>query len=738
MDKPTLTLRMDAGDNAPAVAAATWGPFRLTQKLGEGAFGEVYRAFDTTLQRDVALKLLLPSGLDEAAKTGAVLSEARAMARVRHPNVVSVHGVDCHDGRVGFWSDFVNGKTLSQLLAIQGTFGAAEAARIGIDVCRAVGAVHAAGLFHRDIKTGNVMREAGGRILLMDFGLSLDPSGGQNNISGTPVYMAPELLAGAPATIGTDIHALGILLFRCLSGKYPVDGNSFEELRNVHQSGKRLMLLDLRPDLPEGLARVVETAAHPDPAKRYASTGQMIAALSDAAGVTVPASVVAVSPPAKSWYQRPWIPVAALLVVAIPFAVPQVRDRVLGGGSSASFALSGESKDDYMKARDLVEHYYRPRALETAIPLLEKTVAAKPGFAPAFADLGRANVLQFIQQRDEKYVEPARQASLQALKLKPDLASPHVTLGILYTWKDKNDLASQELDEAIRLDKYSAGAYAALAQVLDRQGRNNEVEPVLQKALSLAPDDWRIASQVGGYYDETGKFNQAAEQYEKAVALVPDNPRAHNNLGLVYRKQNRLSDAEAAFRKAISLEPTFGRYGNLGRVLMEEGKNAEAQSMLERAISLRPDHYRAWGFLAAVYREAGAGRAKVEETFRKTITLAAKFQKQTPNDPWLMADIGGYYAAIGDERQSAPLLRQAATFAPDKPEVLYEVSKGFELLHRRDEALVSIDKAIATGINPQFLARIPQLSALRADPRYQTILNKHANPGQTAVNQVAQ
>jgi serine/threonine protein kinase len=119
--------------------------------------------------------------------------------------------VDTFQGRVGFWSDFVYGRTLSSLLGVQGRFGATETALIGIDLCKAVNAVHAAGLLHRDIKTGNVMREEGGRILLMDFGLTRETSEA-HSIAGTPSYMAPELFKGSAATVESDIYALGVLL----------------------------------------------------------------------------------------------------------------------------------------------------------------------------------------------------------------------------------------------------------------------------------------------------------------------------------------------------------------------------------------------------------------------------------------------------------------------------------------------------------------------------------------------
>jgi serine/threonine protein kinase len=206
------------------------------QRVGRGSFGEVYRAFDPTLQRYVALKLLLPRGLDREDDSRALLAEARALARIRHPNVVPIFGVDEHDGRVGFWTDFVQGTTLEELVARQGPFGPREAALVGIDLCLATGAVHAAGLVHRDIKTGNVMREEGGRILLMDFGLT-HASGALALASGTPAYMAPELLGGGVASVSSDVYAIGVLLFNLLTAQYPIDGSDFGSLRAAHAGG---------------------------------------------------------------------------------------------------------------------------------------------------------------------------------------------------------------------------------------------------------------------------------------------------------------------------------------------------------------------------------------------------------------------------------------------------------------------------------------------------------------------
>jgi hypothetical protein len=257
-----------------------WGPLQAVEKLGEGGYGTVWRAHDPDLQRDVALKLLHEEARGRRIDTARLLEEARRMARVRHENVVTIHGAAEHDGRAGFWSDLIHGTTLEAQLAASGPLGPGEAALVGTELCRALAAVHAAGLIHGDVKASNVMRDERGRILLMDFGAGSerDLAEGQPNI-GTPITLAPEVFRGAPAGPATDIYALGILLFRLVSGEYPIVAGSVAELRARHQRGERTALLDLRPDLPLAFVRVVEQAIAPDPEQRFRSAGEMETAL---------------------------------------------------------------------------------------------------------------------------------------------------------------------------------------------------------------------------------------------------------------------------------------------------------------------------------------------------------------------------------------------------------------------------------------------------------------------------
>ncbi len=262
---------------AGGAAGPHWGRLTLLDRIGHGTSCEVFRAWDTALHRDVALKLLHDEGDRSEAHTR-ILEEARRLARVRHAHVVQVYGAEQHDNRVGLWMELVRGESLEQTVQSRGPFGAREAALVGLDLCAALAAVHGAGLLHRDIKAQNVMRESGGRLVLMDFGTGEELSG-TNRLVGTPLYLAPEIFRGQRASVQSDLYSLGVLLFYLVSGKFPVVASSMEQLARAHAHRQRQPLRDLRPDLPEPFIATVERALDSDPSRRYQSVGEFESAL---------------------------------------------------------------------------------------------------------------------------------------------------------------------------------------------------------------------------------------------------------------------------------------------------------------------------------------------------------------------------------------------------------------------------------------------------------------------------
>jgi eukaryotic-like serine/threonine-protein kinase len=266
-----LEQATELDDRAAGDRAVTWTTLTILEPVGRGGFARVYRAKDR-LNREVALKLF-PIGADGSSElVTRVLREGSLLARVKHPNVVVVHGVDRSADHVGLWMEFINGRTMEDELRARGTLSAEEATTIGVDLCRALAAVHGRGILHRDVKAQNVMREEGGRTVLMDFGAGSESSiiaAGPVDVAGTPLYLAPELFDRQPATRASDIYSLGVLLYRMVTGGYPVEGADRAGIERAHREQRRQRLRDARADLPTGFVQAVERALSPDPSARY-------------------------------------------------------------------------------------------------------------------------------------------------------------------------------------------------------------------------------------------------------------------------------------------------------------------------------------------------------------------------------------------------------------------------------------------------------------------------------------
>ena len=304
-------------EDASAADPTMWGHLTIASRIASGAFGRIYRAHDSQLNRDVALKLLR-SDVTQSRPIDRLLSEARTLAQVRHPNVVTVHGADVRDGHAGLWMELVEGQTLDGWLGAHGPMGAGEAEAIGIDLCRALAAVHAAGLVHGDVKAQNVVREHGGRIVLMDFGAGRAQGADAAGVAGTPMYLAPEVLAGEPPTIQSDLYSLGVLLFYLLTRKFPYTGVDIDGLRDAHADGDRRWLRDLRPELPSELVQAIEQALETDPARRFGSAGEMERALHRATRAPGPVHPIPVSVPTGwRWPTVRFALTAAALVLVI-------------------------------------------------------------------------------------------------------------------------------------------------------------------------------------------------------------------------------------------------------------------------------------------------------------------------------------------------------------------------------------------------------------------------------------
>lgn len=270
-----------SSSNTNSTHPPQWGDLTLLELAGAGTRGQVWRAWDPKLQRQVALKFLQSVDTANGAEAEEALhQEARALARVHHPNVATVFGISEHDGVAGMWMEFLGGSTLAAEIERTGAIPSRDVARIGVALCSALEALESAGLVHRDIKPANIALQPEGRVVLMDFGLgqrfALQV---ESRSSGTPVFMAPEVLASGPATHRSDLYALGVTLWWAAAGKPPFQAKTFEELKEQVARGPARKLRQVNPAVPLKLAAAIEWAMSREPDARPGSAAQLGARL---------------------------------------------------------------------------------------------------------------------------------------------------------------------------------------------------------------------------------------------------------------------------------------------------------------------------------------------------------------------------------------------------------------------------------------------------------------------------
>jgi hypothetical protein len=268
--RPAAEARPEARVKSEELIQAGFRTFGL---LGSGVHASVYDAEDLTLGRRVALKVVYSGWNDDVAQR-TFLREARTLARIQHPNVVSVWSAAASEGRLLIALEFIEGRNLRQVLAARGPLPAAEAARIARDIARALEAVHAAGILHRDVNPNNVMLESAGRVVLLDFSVARTKGGDalrRGSTLGSPVFEAPEVLAGDSPSERSDVYSLGILLLWMCSGASPFEGTTWGDLRRNALEGRRLPLAKVAPAMPAGLRRIVERCLQREPAARTPS-----------------------------------------------------------------------------------------------------------------------------------------------------------------------------------------------------------------------------------------------------------------------------------------------------------------------------------------------------------------------------------------------------------------------------------------------------------------------------------
>jgi hypothetical protein len=333
----------DAGGFAPGTILAD--RYRIVSLAGRGGMGEVYRADDLRLGQPVALKFLPASLENDTVARERLLAEVRGARTVSHPNVCRVYDVGDVGGRVFLTMEYIDGEDLASLLRRIGKLPAAKALEVARQLCAGLAAAHEKGLLHRDLKPANVMIDGRGQARITDFGLALrfeddlEPTRpGQASavgrdvvdLAGTLAYMAPERFAGTPATVQSDLYALGLILYETYTGKPAFKANSVLEWERAHSDSAPTNPSALASDVEPSVERVILRCLEKDPARRPSSAAQVAGALPGgdplaaaiAAGETPSPELVAASGEEGTlprWQAWAWLVACLVAIATVPF-----------------------------------------------------------------------------------------------------------------------------------------------------------------------------------------------------------------------------------------------------------------------------------------------------------------------------------------------------------------------------------------------------------------------------------
>jgi serine/threonine-protein kinase len=355
---------------------ATFGRYEIVERLGAGGMAVVYRAFHPALDRIVAIKVIRSDLTEDPEFVERFRAEAKAVARLRHPNIVQVHDFDVVDGRHFIVMEHVEGGSLDERLADlreRGKWlGAREAARVVSEIAEGLAHAHAMGILHRDVKPANVLLTRDGRAVVSDFGLARLASSGARTRTGTwmgtPEYMSPEQARGVGVDARSDVYSLGVIAYELFTGKRPYEGDSPLAIALARLHDPLPPPRQVAPTVGEATERVLVTALSLDPDQRYATATDLAQALSAsidadegpsaepgtrsrpvitvppaaaAASVSAPVGVTPTAPPVATISislpgTRSFAVIAAAVVVSAVIAGAVIGRAVLGSGAASA------------------------------------------------------------------------------------------------------------------------------------------------------------------------------------------------------------------------------------------------------------------------------------------------------------------------------------------------------------------------------------------------------------------
>jgi serine/threonine protein kinase/Flp pilus assembly protein TadD len=724
------------------------GPYEILAPLGSGGMGEVYRARDTRLERDVAIKVLHERFAQDHAALARFHREAKAVAALSHPSIVAIYDLGTEQHIHYVVMELLEGQTLGRRLKAS-PLDWRGALDIAIPAADGMAAAHGRGIIHRDVKPENIFLTTGGGVKILDFGLarleSKGPTLGPGSsatitletqpgmLLGTVSYMAPEQVRGQPADARSDVFAFGCVLYEMVAGRRPFAGETGADVMVAILHDPPPVLSESGRNRPAEMDRVIARCLEKDPARRFPS-GRELAAVLRAIGRpgvsedsdNQRAADTIITPHAVG-HRRP----ASIAVLPFVNMSPDPENEYFSDGlaeelinalakleglrvasRTSAFAFKGKS-DDIRKIGQLLNVSTvlegSVRKANNRLRIQAKLVNVADGYhlwsesydrqledVFAIQDEIAQSIVKalrvFLTEKDKRALEKAATADVQAYD--------YYLRGVQFFHQFRRqslEFAVQMFAHAVQADPSFARAYAGLAD-----------------CHSLLHMHWKTSGE---------HLQKAEEASRQALALDPDLAEAHTARGLAVSLSKQYDEAQTEFETALGQNPNlFEAHYFYARACLAQGKLAEAARFFEQASRLRPEDYQALLLGAGVF--AGLGRhAEAQAAYRRGLQVAERHLEMHPDDARALYLGATAWCQLGNRERGLDWAAKALAMDPEEPMVLYNVACVYALLGQTEEAIDCLDKAIAHGFtNKSWIENDADLKSLQGHPRFQTLL----------------
>ncbi len=550
---------MDKGEHILLTAGQKIFEFEIVRTLGQGGFATVFEAYDTVLERRVAIKQLLVERAADKNSVRRFIQEARIIAALEHPNIVSIYALRRQEEQLYMIMEYISGSSLRELLDRVGKLPIEQAVRLGIGICEGLAKFHAKGIYHRDIKAENILLTTDERPKVIDFGIAHVPeaAGGMGLTQAgfqptTFIYSSPEQVRGEAIDARSDVYQIGELLYYMLAGNHYIDMNMLENqaitaggTNQFRSQAKLFELLEgaICEEMPSGLkqlwhevgalAGVVERALAKDKNERYRDAAEFAATLKTLSINTIPASSEA---------ER--------------LGLRDARAYNRRGLAHISTRNYEQAIIEYSRAINLDKRYaeaYNNRAIAhlfmtnygEAVDDCDQAISLAPDFIPAYVNRGIAYT--GLRAYEEALVDYD-----QALHLSPNSAYAHYNRGNTHLWMTNYQEAITDYSQAIAKEKEFLAAYVNRG-VAQTELKNYDLALAdFSQAIDLNADYVYAYYNRANVYRELEQHKEAVEDYSKVIELNPEHRYAYENRGDAFGANDQDEQASQDYTRIIT------------------------------------------------------------------------------------------------------------------------------------------------------------------------------------------